>query len=37
MALMATDRANNEISGTDMFAGPLPVRRRNIQGSKIIA
>ena len=37
IALIATETANSEISGKEIFAGPLPVSRRNIQGSKIMA
>ena len=37
IALIATDTAKSEISGRDIFAGPLPVNRRNIQGSRIMA
>jgi len=37
IALIATETAKSEISGTDMFGGPLPVSRRNIQGSRIMA
>ena len=37
VALIATETANSETSGKEIFAGPLPVSRRNIQGSKIMA
>ncbi len=37
MALIATDTTNSEISGTDIVVGPLPVNKRNIQGSRIMA
>src|SRR5205809_8123668 len=37
ISLIATVTANSEISGTEIFAGPLPVSRRNIQGSRIMA
>ena len=37
MALIATETTKSEISGTEIFGGPLPVSRRNIQGSKIMA
>src|SRR5947207_15081820 len=37
IALIATETANSEISGTEIFAGPLPVSKRNIQGSRIMA
>lgn len=37
VALIATETMKSEISGTDMFSGPLPVSRRNIQGSRIMA
>ena len=37
MALIATDTMKSEISGTVIFAGPLPVSKRNIQGSRIMA
>jgi hypothetical protein len=37
IALIATDTAKSETSGTDNFVGPLPVSKRNIQGSKIMA
>ena len=36
-ALIATETANSEISGTDRFGGPLPVSTRNIHGNKIMA
>jgi hypothetical protein len=36
-ALIPTDTAKREISGTELFAEPLPVSKRNIHGSKIMA
>jgi|ERR1044072_4391290 len=36
-ALIATETAKSESSGTDRFNGPLPVSRRNIHGNKIMA
>ena len=37
IALIATETVKSETSGTDIFAGPLPVSKRNIQGSNIMA
>jgi len=37
IALIAIDTTKSDISATFNFAGPLPVSRRNIHGSRIIA
>lgn len=37
IALIVTETAKSENSGTDRFGGPLPVSSRNIHGNKIMA